>query len=139
MKDDLLFRKLTQEIIEACISRNVAELVGRQPEEIAASDLQAEKMHFVSLLQTSPILAGHVQMAALFFYDHEWLSKNRLPGGGLPGEKVRQRVIELMESGVLTNDRRVGLIETCAIFLSIGWHARGAVEEAERLERMTGC
>ena len=55
-----------------------------------------------------------------------------------PDEFDLAHVQELMTSGKMNDDLMFKIGMTCEQFFWIGWHARGAAEDAEALDRMTG-
>jgi hypothetical protein len=50
--------------------------------------------------------------------------------------KTIGEVEDFFRSGELDMKRAVGVLQACAKFFMVGWHARGAIEDAETLKRM---
>src|SRR5262245_51726910 len=126
----MTIEKLTPEIIEACMDREAVEIL-RPDEEILEGDVWAEVQAFNTCVVSSEKIRIKFFDIARALYDPQAKSDDTQA-------TVYFSMKALVESGKLT-DRQVAIIEqVCRSFFFHGWHARGAVEEAEQLKRMAG-
>jgi hypothetical protein len=153
MGDELLMKKLTPEIIEACLDRDLAEIGNRSDEEILDTDLWREVALFTEHVLASEIIQSAVFAIAISLCDEppsdhtrrmrgltsQHLRKLFEPGGldELAARGELGGLEPLVRSKKLTSLRLQVLIESLREFFFIGWHARGAVEEAEQIRKMT--
>ena len=128
MNDEISIRKLTPELIEACMDRDIAEIIGRSEKEILAGDVWAE-IELFDTLMTSEKIRGELFGIISALYDDQATVITDL-------SVLRERFRELLLSGKVT-DHQVELVtQTCRTFLFLGWHARGAVEGVDQLKSL---
>jgi hypothetical protein len=101
---------LTTEVLEACISR---ESVTNDPEELRAF-LDAANCFTIQLQLFG--VAAVLQTGRAF--------------------KTIGEVEDFFHSGGLDMERAANVLQACMKFFMVGWHARGAIEDAETLRRM---
>ena len=124
-----MFRKLTSEIIEACIDREEVELLGRTDEDIWRSDIWEEMQVFTKCVLSSEKLRSELfGIANAVYADHGSSSDT--------ADIMMKSFQEALKSGRVTETKIKILLQVCRQFFFVGWHARGAVEEVEQLKRM---
>jgi hypothetical protein len=111
MDDSISLNRLTTEILEASLSRQAVNTDG--PEELEAflkaADCNDIRMQFIGV-------AAYVQTGRIF---HD-LSD----------------VAAFVDSGELDTKRAIEVLLACTKFFMVGWHARGALEDIEKLKQV---
>jgi hypothetical protein len=127
--DDLSIRKLTTEILEAVIDKDW-HVPGMSHEEMLASDFWAEAEIFDGIAMNSERLRETLGGTFWMVYDDMAESEGS-------AQQISCRLPEMTLSKELMDTRVAKILAVCRNFFLLGWHARGAAEEAEQLKRMT--
>jgi len=122
-------RKLTPEIIEACMDREDVEIFGQTDEEFFEGDLWSEIQAFSDCVVSSEKIRQEFLKITCALYDREGTSANNM-------EAVMDNLQGLLKSGKVTEWQLQLIEQVCRQFFFLGWHARGAAEKAEQLKRM---
>ncbi len=120
MDDKGSIQKLTREILEACIDRDTVMFTGKADEEVIDSDLWKEVKLFNALIATSDVACKEIHGVVSDMFNAEVITAEQLQ--------------ERFQSGNITNWDVEKVIQICRMFFFLGWHARGAVEESEKME-----
>ena len=111
MDDSISLNRLTTEILEACLSRQAVTTDG--PEELQAflkaADYDPIRMQFIGV-------AAFVQTGRVF--------------------QTLSDVEAFVDAGELDTKRAVEVLLACTKFFLVGWHARGALEDIEKLKQL---
>jgi hypothetical protein len=111
MDQSSTLNRLTTETLEACLSQ---ESLGPDADELRAflnaADCDLVRMQFLAV--------------ASFLQNDQTDRKFRTLGD----------VKEFVASGQLDIERAVKVMQACIKFFMVGWHARGAIEDAEKLK-----
>src|SRR5690349_8053041 len=121
--------KLTPEIIEACMDQESVEILERYDDEILR-DVWAEMHAFNECVLSSDAIRSEMFGIARALYDPE------AKGSDSPS-RIVESLQQLMKAGKVTEWQLHLIEQVCRQFFFLGWHARGAVEEVEELNRMT--
>jgi hypothetical protein len=119
-------RKLTPEIIEACMDRDTAEIIGRTDEDVLAGDVWGEIELFEKYVMASDKIRGELFGIISALYDSQ-------ADGATKQSVLMKRFQELVGSGKVTEHQVQLVTQACRTFFFLGWHARGAIEDAEKM------
>jgi len=123
-----LTQRLTSEIIEACLDRDVSEMIGRSDEEILEGDAWREISLFTDKVMASERLRCELlAVVATLFGPEEARSDDSY-------SVVMERLQALLKSGVVTDKKIEIVTQVCRQFFFVGWHSRGAIEDAEKMK-----
>ena len=115
-----MVQKLTPEIIENCLKRESAEILGRTGSETfdgeGWSEIQSFRSHVVS---SEKLRAGIASVVSAIFDEP------------LEGDDGRGNVADLLQSDRVTFKHLQLIEDVCRQFFFLGWHSRGAVDEAD--------
>jgi len=111
MDDSISLSRLTTEILEACLSRQAAATDGREELRafLKAADCDLIRMQLVSV-------AACVQTGRTF--------------------DSLTDVEAFLIAGELDIDQALEVLLACTKFFIVGWHARGTVEDIEKLKQI---
>jgi hypothetical protein len=133
MDDEISVRKLSPEIIEACLDRDTAELMGRTDDEILAGDVWGEIEAFNKCVMASERIRGGLFGIVSALYDPEVNENNNTDLSVL-----LERFQSMLRKGQVTEYHVHLVTQACRTFFWMGWHARGAVEDQDKLRNMIG-
>lgn len=111
MNETISLNRLTTEILEACLSR-----------EAVAADHREELLAFLKAADCDLIQMQFIALAA------------RLQTG-----RAFPTISDLeafVDAGKLDVDGALDVIQACIRFFIMGWHARGAIEDTEKLKQL---
>jgi len=111
MDDSISLNRLTTEILEACLSRQAADTEGREELRafLKAADCDLIRMQLMNV-------AACVQTGRTF---------NSLSD-----------LEEFVDAGELDMERAVEVMLACTKFFIVGWHARGTIEDIDKLNQI---
>jgi len=131
VSEEISIRKLTPEIIEACMDRDTAEIVGRNDEDILAGDVWGEIELFEKYVMASDKIRGELFGIISALYDDQ-------PTGSTKVSQLLKRYQGLLAAGKVTAHHVQLVTQACRTFFFLGWHARGAIEDPEKVKELLG-
>ena len=124
-------KKLTPAIIEACMDRDDSELFGRSDEDILSADIWAELEAFNECVLSSEKVRLELFGIARALYEGQ---ATRIDSVDIAVRSLQ----DLIKAGKVTEWHLQVIEQVCRQFFFLGWHGRGAVEQAEQLRQLTG-
>jgi hypothetical protein len=111
MDESISLNHLTTEILEACLSREAVAADHREELRafLKAADCDLIQMQFIAL-------AARLQTGRVF--------------------TTTRDLQAFVGAGELDVDGALDVIQACIKFFIVGWHARGAIEDIEKLKRI---
>ena len=109
------------------MDRETAELIGPSEEEILEGDVWGEIELFNKHVMASDRIKGELFGIVAALYDE-----------GAAGETEQAILLErfqgLLKSGKISEHQVQLVTQACRQFFFLGWHSRGAVEDAEKMK-----
>lgn len=126
MERDLSINKLTAEIIEACIDRDMHESATSEA-DVLRSDTWAEHRKFREEVMNSPRLRAEMVVMAAALRSDEFTPEH---------PPSTEAALAMYRKGTLNEWHIELVLSACREWFFYGWHARGALEEAGSLARL---